>query len=72
MHRVDRFLTRDFTSRVPTHSIGDDIEPQDVVDQEGVLIQLSALAYVGQSRTVVLQLVLIQQWRPPTGLVPLG
>ena len=54
---VDGFLTCDLARGVPTHSIGHDVEPQDVVNQECVLVQLSALAYIGQSRTVVLQLV---------------
>jgi hypothetical protein len=58
---VDGFLTRYLARRVPTHSVGHDVEPQGIIDQERVLVQLSALAYVGQSRTVVLQFILVQQ-----------
>jgi hypothetical protein len=58
---IDGLLTRDLASSVPSHPVSDDVEPKGVVDEERVLVQLSSLAYVGQSRTVVLQLVLVQQ-----------
>jgi hypothetical protein len=67
VHRVHGFLARDLAGRVPAHPVRYDVQAETVVDEERVLVQLSALSDVGQARTVVLQLILVQQWRPPTG-----
>ena len=57
MHRVHSFLARDLTGGVPAHPIRYDVQAQIVVDKERVLVQLSALSDVGQSGTVILQLI---------------
>jgi hypothetical protein len=67
VHCVHGFLASDLAGGVPTHPVRDDVQAQVVVDKERVFVQLSALSDVGQSRTVVLQLILVQQWRPLTG-----
>ena len=61
VHGIDRLLTRDLPRGMAAHAVCDDVETQVVVDQEGVFVQLSALTDIGQSRTVVLQLILVQQ-----------
>jgi len=65
--RVDGLLARDLACGVTTHPVRDDVQTQVVVYEERILVELSPLSDVGQSRTVVLQLILIQQWRRPTG-----
>jgi hypothetical protein len=40
---------------VAPHPVGDHIQSQVVVDEERILVQLSTLSDVGQSRTVILQ-----------------
>ena len=57
MHRVHGLLARDLAGCVPAHPVRYDVEAQIVVYKERVLVQLSALPDVGQSRTVILQLV---------------
>jgi tetratricopeptide (TPR) repeat protein len=67
MNGLDGLFTRNLTRSVAAHAIRHDVQPQVVVDQKGVFVQFSALANIGQSRTVVLQIVLFGEWRPPTG-----
>jgi hypothetical protein len=67
VHRIDGFLARDLAGSVATHPVRHDVQPEVVIDEESIFVQLSALSDVGQSGTVVLQLILVQQWRPPTG-----
>ena len=57
VYRVHGLLACNLAGGVAAHPVCDDVQPEVVVDQEGILVQLSALSDVGQSRTVVLQLI---------------
>ena len=57
VHGLDGLLASDFARCVSAHAVCDDVESKLVVDEEGIFVQLSALADVGQSRTVILQIV---------------
>ena len=58
MDGLDGLLTRNLASRMATHPVRDDIEPELIVHEKSVFVQLSTLADIGQARTVVLQIVL--------------
>jgi len=57
VHSVHGLLARDLAGGVASHPVGNHVQPQVVVHEERILVQLSALSDVGQSGTMILQLI---------------